>query len=425
MFESGKRKGSKLGGFPTLGTVQTSTFATGGGGGASSALAFLRKFHLAPVNWVLVFAVAGLVTIGLITVYSATLNNESYSFSRQLIGVGLGALLMIAIWQFDYRILGDMTYLFLAINVVLILMPLVPGLGAQINGSHSWVRLPIIGLQVQPSEAAKITYILMAASLVARYNGLLDDPFEYLKALVILVIPFLCIMLQPDLGTGLIYLVIAAMALLMGGARARFLLLTVLAGVVLILLVLGVDELTKYKDATGEWEYHILKAYQRQRLIVFLNPEGDTSASGYNLRQAQIAIGSGGLTGKGLTQGTQASLNFLPEAPTDFIFCILSEEGGFVAAMVLLAFYIFLIIICIRIAKNASDLFGMLIVMCTVGMWLFQILENIGMTLGLMPITGIPLPFMSFGSSFMVVNFCMLGFIGSVWSHSTALTQRS
>ncbi|MBR2789174.1 MAG: rod shape-determining protein RodA [Eggerthellaceae bacterium] len=391
----------------------------------TSTLRFGRRLHLAPVNRLLVQVLVLLVGLGLITVYSAVLNNDNYNFSRQLFGVALGILIMIAIWQFDYRILGDMTYLFLASNVVLILSPLIPGLGAEINGSRSWIRLPFIGLQVQPSEAVKITYLLLAASLMSRYNGVLDDPYEYLKSVFILGIPFACIMLQPDLGTGLVYLVIAAMALLMGGARPRFLLLTVLAGVVLILLVLGVDELTKYKDASGEWEYRILKGYQRQRLIVFLNPEGDTSASGYNLRQAQIAIGSGGVLGKGLTQGTQASLGFLPEYPTDFIFCVLAEERGFVGTVFLLVLYIALIVICIRISKNAPDLFGMLIVMCTVAMWLFQILENIGMTLGLMPITGIPLPFMSYGSSFMVVNFVMLGFIGSVWGHSTVHAKRS
>ena len=205
----------------------------------TSTLRFGRRLHLAPVNWLLVLVLVLLVGLGLITVYSAVLNNDNYNFSRQLFGVALGTLIMIAIWQFDYRILGDMTYLFLAINVILILSPLIPGLGAEINGSRSWIRLPFIGLQVQPSEAVKITYILMAASLMSRYNGVLDDPYEYLKSVFILGIPFACIMLQPDLGTGLVYLVIAAMALLMGGARPRFLLLTVLAGVVLILLVLG------------------------------------------------------------------------------------------------------------------------------------------------------------------------------------------
>ncbi len=387
-----------------------------------SALRMRGGFKLAPVNWLLMLVVALLLTVGLTTVYSAVLNNDGYNFSRQLMGVALGILVMVAIWQFDYRVLGDMTIAFLIINVVLILSPFLPFIGVELNGARSWIRIPI---QVQPSEAAKITYILMAASLVARYNGSLNDPVEYLKALVILVIPFLCIMLQPDLGTGLVYLVIAAVALIMGGARPRLLLLTVLAGIILILLVLGFDELTKYRDSAGDWEYRILKSYQRQRLVVFLDPEGDTSSSGYNLRQAQIAIGSGGLFGKGMGQGTQATLNFLPEAPTDFIFCVLAEERGFIGCMILLALYAALVAVCVRIAKNAADLFGMLIVMCVVGMWLFQILENIGMTIGIMPITGIPLPFMSYGSSFMVVNFAMLGFIGSVWNHSASLAQRS
>ena len=147
------------------------------------------------------------------------------------------------------------------------------------------------------------------------------------------------------------------------------------------------------------------------------DPSYDTSGDGYNLQQARSAIGSGGVTGKGLLNASQSSLGFLPEAPTDFIFCVLAEQFGFVGSMVLLCLYLALILVCFHIARNADTLFGMLIVMCIVGMWLFQILENIGMDIGLMPITGIPLPFMSYGSSFMMVNFMLLGLIGSVYSH--------
>ena len=176
----------------------------------------------------------------------------------------------------------------------------------------------------------------------------------------------------------------------------------------------------KYQTESGDYEYRLLKNYQRNRLLVFINPDADTSGSGYNLKQAQIAIGSGGLFGKGLGNGTQASLNFLPEAPTDFIFCVLAEELGFVGVITLLGLYIALVVICVKIAKGSPDLFGMIIVLCVVGMLLFQILENIGMDCGLMPITGIPLPFMSYGSSFMLVNFVLLGLVGSVWSHSAS-----
>ena len=180
--------------------------------------------------------------------------------------------------------------------------------------------------------------------------------------------------------------------------------------------VFAVDQLIY--NSTGE--YKLLKQYQRNRLLVFLDPSIDPTGEGYNLRQAQIAIGSGGLFGKGLFQGTQHALGILPEAPTDFIFCVLAEELGFFGVMVLLALYASLVLICLRIAASAGDLFGTVIVMCVVGMWLFQILENIGMDCGLMPITGIPLPFMSYGSSFMVLNFMMIGLVGSVWSHGTA-----
>ena len=319
----------------------------------------------------------------------------------------------------DYRRLGDLWVVFLVVNVALILSPHIPGLGTDAGmGAMSWIK---VGIQVQPGEFAKVTVVLLAASLVARYGGQLDQAREYLKVLGVLLIPFLCIMTQPDLGTGLVYLFISAMALIMGGARPKFLLVTLVVGILAIVAVFLVDEFVfKYEKSPGVYEYKLLKNYQRNRLLVFLNPDSDVTSEGWNLKQAQIAIGSGGLFGKGLLNATQSTHGFLPEAPTDFIFCVLAEELGFFGVAALLALYVSLILICFRIASSSNDLFGMLIVMCIVGMWLFQILENIGMTCGLMPITGIPLPFVSYGSSFMVVNFMMLGLIGSVWSHNNA-----
>ena len=371
------------------------------------------------INLPFLVVIVLLVSLGLAVVCSATASNEDYSFNRQLVTVAVGAILMLLIWRFDYRRLSGFMSLFLIINVVLILSPHLPVIGVEAKGAQSWIN---VGIQLQPGEFAKITVVLLDASVMARYGGKLDDSWEYCKALGLMLIPFVCIMTQPDLGTGLVYLFIAATALVMGGARPKHLLITLGVGVVAILVLLGIDELLKTPstDGTYEYEYHILKNYQRDRLLVFLNPDSDTSASGYNLQQAQIAIGSGGLFGKGLFNGTQAALNYLPEAPTDFIFCVLAEELGFVGVVVLLGLYIALFVICMNTARRAPDLFGMLVVMCIMGMWLFQILENIGMDLGLMPITGIPLPFMSYGSSFMLVNFVMLGMIGSVWTHSSA-----
>lgn len=352
-----------------------------------------------------------LVCLGLVVVWSAVYSNDDYSFTRQLSGVAIGLVFMILIFKLDYRRLSDFTTLLIIVNVILILSPHLPLIGVEVKGAQSWVNL--FGFQFQPGELAKLTVILLASSVVSRYGGSLDDSREYLKALGIMLIPFLCVMTQPDLGTGLVYIFVAAIALVAGGARLKFLIASLIVAIALFLLLLGIDELLKGMSG----EYKLLKDYQRSRLMVFVDQTYAQTDEGYNLAQAKIAIGSGGFFGKGLLQATQSTMGFLPEAPTDFIFCVLAEEFGFLGVMVLLGLYLALIMIGLGIARSAGNLFGSVIVMCILGMWLFQILENIGMTVGLMPITGIPLPFVSFGSSFMIVNFMLLGLICSVWAH--------
>lgn len=352
-----------------------------------------------------------LVLVGLLVQLSATSANSEYSFSRQAMGVAVGIVLFIVVSRIDYHVLGGLTTLFLVINVVLLLSPHLPVIGVEVKGAQSWVN---IGIQIQPGEFAKITVVLLAASIMARYGGRLDDLREYLKALGILAIPFICVMTQPDTGTGMVYLAISLFALIAGGANWKFIVGTV--GIVAALVV-GLFLIDPVIDSLVGSDV-LLKEYQRSRLLVFMDSSYDLSGEGYNLQQAKIAIGSGGLFGKGFMQATQSSLGFLPEAPTDFVFCVFAEEFGFVGALVLMALYVALIVVSLRIARNSNDLFGSIIVCCIVGMWLFQVLENIGMTCGLMPITGIPLPFMSYGSSFMLVNFVMLGLINSVWAHN-------
>lgn len=372
------------------------------------------------VCWPLFIICVMLIAFGLVVCWSAVQTDEDYSFSRQLMGVAIGIIACMALWMFDYRKFGALTYPLLIVSVVLILSPHLPGIGRTVMGATSWIY---IGMQVQPGEFAKVTVVLFAASLLARYNGRLDSAREYCKCVALLLVPFLCIMTQPDLGTGLVYLFISAVVLVMGGARLRFLLISLGLFIAAICCVFAVDEVLKYQLEDGTWEYRLLKNYQRTRLFVFMNQDSlGTTDEGYNLKQAMIAIGSGGLFGKGLGSSTQSSLGFLPEAPTDFIFCVLAEELGFVGVLFLLALYAALIAVAIHIARTCGNLFGMLIVCAIVGMWLFQILENIGMCCGLMPITGIPLPFVSYGSSFMMVNFAMLGLISSVYSHEMAPT---
>ena len=383
-----------------------------------------RSRRFPSLNLPLVVVVALLAGYGLVVVYSAVYGDPDYSFPRQAALVAAGAVVMIVLWRFDYRRLSEFTTLFLIVNVVLILSPHIPGLGTDAGmGSQSWIKMGPLP-QVQPGEFAKITVILLDASVMARYGGRLDDLREYLKALGIMLIPFLCIMTQPDLGTGLVYLFIGAVALVVGGARPKFLLVTLAAGIVAVACVFALDEVLAVRNADGTVEYKLLENYQRARLLVFLDPELDPTGDGYNLKQAQIAIGSGGLFGQGYMQGSQHALGILPEAPTDFIFCVLAEELGFFGVVVLLGLYLALVLVSFRIAGSAGDLFGLLIVMCVVGMWLFQILENIGMTCGLMPITGIPLPFMSYGSTGTIMNFIMLGLVGSVWAHNTATGKK-
>ena len=181
-------------------------------------------------------------------------------------------------------------------------------------------KLGQIGIQLQPGEFAKITVILLDAAVMSKFGGRLDDPREFIKALAYIAIPFLCIMTQPDLGTGLVYLVIGAVTLIMGGARWKYLIVLLGVFVGLIVAVFAVDEVLK--NATGE--YVLLQQYQRNRLLVFLDPSADVTGTGFNLNQAMIAIGSGGLFGKGLLNGSQSSLGFVPESATDFIFCVLA-----------------------------------------------------------------------------------------------------
>ena len=388
---------------------------------SSSDTARRRGPDLPAVNIPFLVVIGLLVLYGLIVVYSAVSMDEDYNFTQQLVGVAVGMVVMAVIWAFDYRRLSDYAMVFLVINVVLIMSPHLPVVGVTTMGATSWVKIGPLP-QLQPGEFAKITVILFDAAIMAKYQGRLDDLGEYLKVVGLMLIPFVCIMTQPDLGTGLVYLFIGAVALVVGGARPKYLIVTLVVCVLLVVAVFVIDEFIK--GSTGE--YKLLKQYQRNRLLVFMNQgSADLSDEGYNLQQAMIAIGSGGLFGQGYMQGSQHALGILPEAPTDFIFCVLAEELGFFGVMALLALYIALVIIGFRIASASSDMFGLLIVMCIIGMWLFQILENIGMTCGLMPITGIPLPFMSYGSSFMVVNFALLGFMGSVWARGKESTKEA
>jgi rod shape determining protein RodA len=361
------------------------------------------------VNFPLLLVVVLLSVYGLIVVQSVITGDSNYSITKQIAGVAVGVVIMIVLWRMDYRSFANWFVPLLVVDIALMLSPHLPFIGVSVNGATSWIR--IAGQQIQPGEPAKIVTILLMASMVSRYRGRIVALSDYLKVLALLFIPFLCVMTQPDLGSGLVILVIGFIIMFTGGASWKWLLITF---AVFILFVAGALLIDPILDAAAGHDVFI-KTYQMNRLLVFINNDIDPTGVGYNLKQAKIAIGSGSLWGKGLGNATQATLGFLPEAATDFIFCALAESLGFMGSLGLILLYALLIACAIYTMARSNDLFGTLIIAGVIGMWVFQILENIGMDCGLMPITGIPLPFMSYGSSFMLTNFMAVGLILSVW----------
>lgn len=352
-----------------------------------------------------------LVAFGALVIWSASLTISDASFPRHMVGIALGLVAAFFVWQFDYRQLEGMTRVLLIVDVVLMLMPSIPGLGYSALGMTGWVKIPLIGLRFQPSEFAKPVTILMMASLTAEYNGKVDTLADYVKLCGTLLVPFVLILTQPDLGTGLIVLVMGAAIIICGGAKRSWVLVTV------ALIVVGAALVVATSMAEGF--PHVLKQYQLNRLIVFMDPSVDPTGDGYNLQQAKIAIGSGGLVGKGIGNASQAGSGFLPEAHTDFVFALMAEEFGFVGSVLLLGLFAAMLFSTVALAMRVESPFGKLVLVGVTAMWTFQLLQNVGMCIGIMPITGIPLPFVSFGSSSMVAQFTSMGLVQSVWRHRT------
>ncbi len=366
----------------------------------------LDRVSLPLVAWVLALLVYGTVMVA-----SATEGMGSGMLMRHLLGIGVGLVPLAVAWLIDYTRLRGWQGPLIAFGAFLLISPRVPGLGDTAKGATSWLQVAGIRL-FQPSEPAKLVFIVILAAVIASMKGRVDTPDRMMRVLGYLAGAVFLIMLQPDLGTGLVFVAIAFIMLIVGGMKGRYFAVLALAAAVFVGAVLGLD--ASLDRAFGRDVG--LKDYQKNRLLVFVNPDLDPANAGYNLAQSKIAIGSGGLAGKGLGSGTQSNLHFIPERHTDFIFSVLGEELGFTGALLLLGLYLALLLTALAIATSSRDLYGALIATGVLGMWLFQILENVGMTVGMMPITGIPLPFMSFGSSAMVTNLGAVGLLLSVWS---------
>ncbi len=341
-----------------------------------------------------------LAAIGLAMAYSnsaaaggSALESGS-TFARGLVWAAIAVVVFVLATAFDYKWLKTFAWPLYLVNLGLLGLSLVIGSG--VGGSSRWVS--VLGFQFQFSELAKILMIVVLANYLASRETKLDSLVTILGACLLLGPPWILVMLQPDLGTSLVLVSILAGMLFMSGASLRW--LTVLAvGVVAVIPI--------------AWT-HVLRDYQRQRLISFLDPAADPMGSGYQLLQSQIAVGSGGWMGKGLTNGTQNQLDFLPVQATDFVFAILAEELGFIGAMVVLGLFVALLWRILLAAWRARDPFGALVASGLASMILFQLFVNIGMVIGIMPITGIPLPFVTHGGASLVSLAAGLGILQSV-----------
>ena len=353
-----------------------------------------------------------LMAFGALVVWSASLTIADASISRHLLGIGLGVACAIVIWRSDLRELANISTALLVIDIVCIFLPYVPGLSYNAKGMTGWIRFPLIGLTFQPVEIVKLITVFFMSSLGAQYNGRIDTVRDYLKLCGMLAIPFVCIIIQGDLGSSLVVFFAGAVVIMMSGARKEWVLSTIAVIIGLVSLILATDSII---DGILGDSASLIKQYQMNRLLVFMDPTSSDSDEAYNLLQSLIAVGSGGFFGKGIGNATQSGSGFLPEAHTDFVFALLSETFGFAGALLLLVLFGILMLSTVRVAIKSDNLFLRLVCVGIVGMWMFQIFENIGMCIGLMPITGIPLPFISFGSSSMIAQCCAIGIVQSIW----------
>ena len=359
----------------------------------------------------LTFAVVGLLLIGTLLVYAGTREwfrsyglDPEYYFKRHTLNIIIGGLLAYGTTLIDYRLLRAYTPIVWIAAVIGLIIVLIPGLGSEINGARAWISLPG-GFQLQPAELAKIAIIVGMAMILADREQSDKDPtdLDVVKALAIAAVPVLLIVAQPDLGTVLI--ISAAVVAMIGasGAPARWVIGLLLAAIV------GVFAAVQ----TGA-----VSSYQVARLQSFVDPSADPQATGYQLRQSRITIGSGGLLGKGLFEGPQTNGRFVPEQQTDFIFTVAGEELGFVGCSIILFLYTLFFIRAFAICRRSSDVFGRLVCIGVIAWFAFQTFENIGMTMGLMPMTGVPLPFLSYGGSSMFANLIGVGLLQNVHARS-------
>lgn len=388
------------------------------------------------MDWLLIFMVLGLTFFGGVMIRSAELNRPVTDWWQHWLFGGFGLAIVLGIARISYNQL--LRWHWITYGLTTGLLVAVDFLGNSAKGAQRWIS--IAGIPVQPSEFAKVGLIITLAAILHRRPA--NTLPTFLRALAITIPPWLLVFIQPDLGTSLVFGAIALGMLYWANANPGWLLLLVSPLVAAILyslslplwivwavlmgiigwLTLPLRWVTSLltigmnigSGLLGQVLWHVLKDYQKDRIVVFLNPEKYPLGAGYHLIQSRIAIGAGELWGQGLNQGTQTQLNFIPEQHTDFIFSSIGEELGFVGSMCLLLTFLFVCWRLMKIACQAQNNFGSLLAIGVLAMIGFQVIVNISMTIGIAPVTGIPLPWMSYGRSALITNFIAIGLVESV-----------
>lgn len=358
---------------------------------------------------ILTVAVVLLLFIGTLLVYAATRDwyaanglDPQYYLKRHVINIVIGILLAWGTTVIDYRMLRAYTPVVWGLAVIGLTAVLIPGIGNEVNGARAWINLPG-GFQIQPAEMAKIAIIVGMSMLLSEYRHENDEPTnrDVIQALLVAAIPVGLILLQPDMGTVFIISIAVVAIIAASGAPSRW-----VVGLLLVALLGGF----------GATKLGVINDYQVKRLQSFVDPNADSQGAGYQLRQARITVGSGGLLGTGLFDGPQTNGRFVPEQQTDFIFTVAGEQLGFIGSGFILLLYLTIMMRAFSIARRSTDAFGRLVCVGVLSWFAFQTFENIGMTLGLMPMTGVPLPFMSYGGSSMFANLIGFGLLQNVYA---------
>jgi len=359
--------------------------------------------QLKSVDWVLITLIILLLIFGIIVLFSITYHTPKQGLAIfQLIYAVLGIGLFITFTLIDYRTLSSASIVLYIIGIALLILVLI--LGRTKLGSTRWIDFGFFNFQ--PSEIFKVILVLTLSNFLAKKEDI--TVFNFITYLLMIIFPVIMVLLEPDLGTALIYVIIGIAVFIACRTREIYLLICAIIGAI----------------SMPVFWFFILKPYQRERILTFIDPSHDPFGSGYNVLQSTISVGSGGLLGRGLGHGPQSQLNFLPIQHTDFIFATIAEELGFIGAGLLLILFCVLVFRIVSIAVSAKDALGRYLAIGVAAMILFQVLINVGMNIGIMPVTGIPLPLISHGGSSLFSTMIALGIISSIYIRRKAISFR-